>query len=73
MLGREMSYIYSSVFQITTGNKFTFSRLSWSKNLARRVILVAEENKHPILAVLGVGHCILSQGGAVQHDWFQCC
>lgn len=27
MLGREVSYVQSSVFQITTGNKFTFSSL----------------------------------------------
>lgn len=71
MLDREMSYIHNSVYQIT--NKFTFSSLIWSRNLAWRVVLVAEENKYPILAVLGVGHCILSQGGAGQHDWSQCC
>lgn len=72
MLDREMSYIHNSVYQITTGNKFTFSSLIWSRNLAWRVVLVAE-NKYPILAVLGIGHCILSQGGAGQHDWFQYC
>lgn len=73
MMSREVSYVHSSVLQITTGNRFTFSSLNWSRNLTCRVVLVAEENKCLILAVLGVGHWILSQGGAGQHDWFQYC
>lgn len=75
VLGREMSYIHSSVYQITIGNKFTFSSLNWSRNLAWRVVLVERRINIPSLQcpVLGVGHYIVGQGGAGQHDWFQCC
>lgn len=73
MLGREVSYVHSSMFQITIENKFTFSSLYWPGICNWRVVLVAEENKCPILAVLGVGHWFLSQGRAGEHDWFQCC